>query len=784
MMGMEDLFKGALGDFAEGDVKGQNALAARAMIRAGLAVLLIEPGGKKPVCTLTAAQAAKADDAAQKIAREGGTVNWTAIRHQCGVYHAITEIKDLNKPRVKEWLAAGCNLAVVPGMSTTRVIVADLDTKEERRGFLEDWGRAVYGDAQPDSWLDTPMTVSSPGVMSTDLDGAEVWAHKFGGHMWFTLPEDAEDLPQSPGKYRGATGWTIYYGSGYVLVPPSVRAEGPYRLTGATLEAPGWLLDAIRAGGTTESAEALRERIRSGDTDEGIDSWSANTPWADLLGAYGWTPTGQLDSCGCGTWTRPGSPAHAKSATAHEVGCPNYSTESGHAPIHAWSDAIRWNGKQTVTKLTFLAAEGFGGSMTAAMAYIGVAPNTAPRDWTELDFMDDPAEGDSLDFEGPTTEGSGLPKDDQGEGIDSWRPRDLTAILSGNLVRVEPTLLPRSDGRSLLYPGKVHSVHGESESGKSLVLMGEAVRLMKTGADVMWITFDSDEEEDVARALRFGATAEEILAHLHYIRPEVSPQSVRESYLALFAMRPAMCVVDGVTDAMGLITEGAKGDPNEVYSFFFRVFPKRLADKTGAAVVLVDHVAKDTDARGRFAIGAQAKMASLTGAAYLVEPDKDAAPTAGGVGTVVLRVGKDRPAGVRRHCGPRRARDRTQEAARITFDDTGDHTIMTVEPPATDPFVTTDAVDGKSPVVDIPFGIMQRISEFLEVRPDGMTKSEIETAITGKAQRTRLAITELCRLGYATEERVGTAKVVTMVEPYLIEFGDVGVLDLQDEDAA
>ncbi|NEK47264.1 hypothetical protein GR250_39010, partial [Rhizobium leguminosarum] len=57
------------------------------------------------------------------------------------------------------------------------------------------------------------------------------------------------------------------------------------------------------------------------------------------------------------------------------------------------------------------------------------------------------------------------------EGAPStWEPVDLSAILSGDYVAPRPTLLTRDDGVSLLYPGLTHSVHGESESGKSMVL--------------------------------------------------------------------------------------------------------------------------------------------------------------------------------------------------------------------------------------------------------------------------------------------------------------------------
>jgi hypothetical protein len=201
-------------------------------------------------------------------------------------------------------------------------------------------------------------------------------------------------------------------------------------------------------------------------------------------------------------------------------------------------------------------------------------------------------------------------------------------------------------------------------------------------------------------------------------------------------------------------------------------------------VILVDHVTKDTESRGRFAIGPQGKMAAVTGAAYTVEPDKDGAPVGGGVGAIMLRVGKDRPKEVRRYCGPRRARDRTQLAARVVFDDTGDRTVMTVEAPEIELFAGSDAIDGVAPSIDVPFGVMQAVSEFLADRPDGMTKKEIETAITGRAERVRLAITELDRLGYVRIEQIGTAKIVTLLVPYLVENGDCSASAIAELEAS
>ena len=54
--------------------------------------------------------------------------------------------------------------------------------------------------------------------------------------------------------------------------------------------------------------------------------------------------------------------------------------------------------------------------------------------------------------------------------------RTAKAIRNGTYTPERPGLMPRTDGPCLLYPGRVHSLHGESESGKSLVAQAEAAR--------------------------------------------------------------------------------------------------------------------------------------------------------------------------------------------------------------------------------------------------------------------------------------------------------------------
>lgn len=386
MMGAPDILKDALGDFPEGDISS-NALAAKALVRAGLAVVIIQPMSKKPACTYTTLQAKKADQEAQAQAQVAGNRYWAKVRHDCGkTGHLITDVKDLNKARIKELLDNQANLAVMAGAGagTIRVIVVDLDTAEQRRAFTASWERET-GET-----FEHPMTVASPGVMSTGVDGEEIWIHKDGGHFWLRIPDDVE-IPEGIGVYEGEGGWKVYVSGAYALVPPSVRPEGPYLLTGSVLEAPAWLLNRLNAQAAEQRdrREKARERMAGGPGD--IDDWAAVTPWEELLTAVGWRDAQAHDSCGCPIWTRPGNPAHIKSATAHEQGCPVYDTSLGYGPIHAWSDEVRWGGSQTANKLTFLAHTQHGGSMSAAMRSIGVEPTWDLPEPTRFDpFGDDP----------------------------------------------------------------------------------------------------------------------------------------------------------------------------------------------------------------------------------------------------------------------------------------------------------------------------------------------------------------------------------------------------------
>ena len=356
--------------------------------------------------------------------------------------------------------------------------------------------------------------------------------------------------------------------------------------------------------------------------------------------------------------------------------------------------------------------------------------------------------------------GGNASQSDQAEAGPSWERVNLAGLLAGDCEPLLPTLFERTDGVCLLYPGMVHSIHGESESGKSLIMQAECVRLLNRHEDVLYLDFDSDAVSVVGRLVELGADSQLIDKHFDYRQPEMKPDSPHEhrAWAEMLSGRSALAVIDGVTDALGVFGYSTKD--NDDVARWIRDVPKLIAARTGAAVVLIDHVTKDAGNRGRFAIGGQAKMAGLTGAAYTAEV---IAPLGRGLrGEVVLRIGKDRPGAVRAHCGSFR-KDRTQEAARIVIDSPVDRPTLTIGAPG----ARAGDEDSGGQNAFRPTRLMERASREIEEHPGELTKNKVAEKAGGKKQSTLVAIDTLRNEGYVTTKRGRSGHdVYESVNPY------------------
>lgn len=349
-----------------------------------------------------------------------------------------------------------------------------------------------------------------------------------------------------------------------------------------------------------------------------------------------------------------------------------------------------------------------------------------------------------------------------GEG-QSWTPMDLHDVLDGTYKAPEPTIMRRDDGHALLYPGKVHTFQGESESGKSMLAQAVAAETLQTGGRVLYLDFESDRGTVAQRLLLLGATREDVLERFDYMNPDEDPTTRRslayESWQAILATSYDLAVVDGVNESLSVF--GYKMIDNDDITTWGRAFPRELAKRTGAAVVCIDHVTKSKDGRGRYAIGGQAKIAYLTGASYTVEPEDYLAR--GKVGTLSIRVGKDRDSGVRSHAGEHRTEDRTQLAARAVIDSRDPSSILyTLEAPPK----PAEVQPGETFRLT---GLMEKVSrEYEQAAEDGttLTARELDRLVPGgKTYKTR-ATKSLAAEGYLRKASDQATSPWIHVRPY------------------
>lgn len=312
----------------------------------------------------------------------------------------------------------------------------------------------------------------------------------------------------------------------------------------------------------------------------------------------------------------------------------------------------------------------------------------------------------------------------------TWAPVDLTPVLAGEHLDPPPTILHRTDGQPLIYDGAVHTIAGESESGKTWLTLIAALQLIADGERVVFLDFEDRADRVIGRLLALGATLPQIRDHFAYIRPDRPLDDDGRHHLTPAITGARLVIIDGVTEAMTMHGYDLNGNADS--ALFYGLLPRWIADH-GPAVVMIDHVVKDQERQGRFAIGAQHKLAGIDGVSYLV---KMLQPFARGKrGLARVDIAKDRPGHVREY-----AHGKT--IAEFTLDATRSDTVLTAHlmPPGTE----TGRADGDT---FEPTILMEKISRYVQLNP-GMSKKAIEGSMNGKAATIRLALELLVTRGY------------------------------------
>lgn len=531
-----------------------------------------------------------------------------------------------------------------------------------------------------------------------------------GYHLVFRWP--GVEIRNDAGRRLGP-GLDVRGEGGQIVAPPSVHPNGqPYvwdlGQPEEPAEAPEWLLDLVTAGPAAEAVD--REAVAR--TDRPGDRWSAATTWADLLGSDGWQ-LHHVDRSGEHHWTRPGK--ELRDGTSATTGY------EGSDVLKVFTSSLaHWGLAEgdTYTRLGYLAATRFDGDHSAAAAFLAgqgwAADEVATLDPDELAHL-------SAATTAATPDAVGTDDD-----LPAWEIVDLGPVLDGSADPPRPTLLARSDGVGLVYAGRVHSIAGEPGGGKTWLALALVAQTLAAGGRALLIDYEDSPDSAVARLGALGVDPEVIRERLTYVRPHgpllVRGDGVEATMSRLDALGADVVVIDSVGEA--LATEGLGPNDDDSVARWYRQVARRLTRRGDTAVVVVDHVAKDRDTRGLFAIGSQRKLAAIDGAAYLIEVKT--APTRTADGHLVIRCAKDRHG----------THQRGHVTANVDVINHGDGVAIRIAAPE---------------AVFRPTTLMERVSRFLEELPSATTRGVL-AEVQGKDKHLRAALDILATEGYVRSE--------------------------------
>lgn len=324
---------------------------------------------------------------------------------------------------------------------------------------------------------------------------------------------------------------------------------------------------------------------------------------------------------------------------------------------------------------------------------------------------------------------------------------DVAGLLDSDLEGETPAFLTRADGQPLLYAGKMHVFQGEPSTGKTWLALLAVLEVLAIGGAAVYVDFEDTAKGILGRLLAIGAEPAHVRERFVYVQPSGGFGAAEKMELGriLERVNPDLVVIDGVAEA--LARDGLSEDrASEVVGWIERL--PRWISRTGAAVVMLDHLVKAREEQGRYARGSGAKLAAVDGAAYLVR--LSSAFSKQRAGAMKVTIAKDRPGGVG-------AIGETAALAKIEPKGDGARVIVTLD-------VDTGETERRTPFR--PTGIMRALSDVLETSTIPLGASALKTLVVGKPNMISKAIALLEAEGYVVPMRQGRTTVLHLEHPF------------------
>jgi hypothetical protein len=291
----------------------------------------------------------------------------------------------------------------------------------------------------------------------------------------------------------------------------------------------------------------------------------------------------------------------------------------------------------------------------------------------------------------------------------------------------------------LLYEGKRHVASGPQESAKTLIAYSLLVLALRAGNPVAIVDLEMGPVATRRMLSDLGAEPAE-LAAIHYTEPNGAPTTgdirALEQHGARYVLIDAAA---GAFDISGLDDNSRKDAEAWARQWVQPLFQR------GIATIVLDHVTKNAETRGKYAIGSERKTG---GADVHLGFEALKTLTRGGTGLVKVTAHKDRGAYMQRP---------TVAMIELSSDALTHAVTVTVKPPET-------MADG--PIQHTIYA--ERVSRALEAN-DGqpMSQVQLEEAVEGGRDYVRQAAAELVQAGYATVETgARNAKLFTLTKPF------------------
>jgi hypothetical protein len=650
-----------------------------------------------------------------------------------------------SREQLIQWFGDGhLGIGIVTGAISGNLEMLELEGRAVSSGLLEEAKEIAFNSGLSHIWeaISTGYVEATPSggvhflyqVIDEPISGNLKLARRPGeGDSVEVLAETRGEggfvvtAPSSGSTHPSGNAWILLKGSPATIAALSMEERNAIHAVFRSLDSMP----------VKESIELALKTPKNSDQLKPGDDYNNKANWKEILEPKGWKIV--FTSGGVTYWRRPGKDIGISATTGRNDGdnlyvfttSSTFEAEKPYSKFAAYTH-LEFDGDYS-RAASSLRSQGFGSSLSS------LPSNPLTASSTPLLQL--------------------VPKVNDEEEIESsWKPVDLLQFFDGSYETPVTSILTRTDDKSLIYAGRVHSFYGESESGKSWLAQIAVAEQLKQFRKVVYIDFESDAADLVFRLGSLGVSQAEILQNFTYIRPDAARDHDDPYWQNLLKPNSSsLVIIDGVTEALTMW--GGETKDNDAITRWMRLFPRAIAQQSGAAVISIDHVTKDKETRGRFAIGGQAKLATIDGAAYLIEPIEVLAP--GRTGTLTVRVTKDRPGFVRKIAGMYRKSDRTQEAAVITIDSVSMPMKVVIAPP----LLEDEALAAKLMQLD------SDIIDFIDNNP-ASTKSKAVHGIKGHDDKSLLTrIDELIEDGILENQGNNRSYILYITDEGRAKFG-------------